>query len=175
MDWFDLLAVQGTLKSFLQHHISKASILWCSVFFMVQLSHPYMTTGKTITVTISIFVNKMMSLAIEGCFYAETPLFSVATFVDHLTSIVWITCCSFSGSICCCLTLHLSLMEMASFPKLHEPLPASTLPPSALSPPSASQNWGELGPRSRSALGLKECCGWLRLPSRPLRLSLHRQ
>ena len=51
MDWFDLLAVQGTLKSLLQHHSSKASILWCSAFFMVQLSHPYMTTGKTITLT----------------------------------------------------------------------------------------------------------------------------
>ena len=48
MDWLDLLAVQGTLKSLLQHHSSKASILWCSVFFTVQLSHPYMTTGKTI-------------------------------------------------------------------------------------------------------------------------------
>jgi len=47
MDWLDLLAVQGTLKSLLQHHSSKASILWCSAFFTVQLSHPYMTTGKT--------------------------------------------------------------------------------------------------------------------------------
>src|SRR5574337_917115 len=47
MDWFDLLAIQGTLESLLQHHSSKASILWCSAFFMVQLSHPYMTTGKT--------------------------------------------------------------------------------------------------------------------------------
>ena len=51
-DWFDLLAVQGTLKSLLQHHNSKAPILWCSVFFMVQLSNPYMTTGKTIALTI---------------------------------------------------------------------------------------------------------------------------
>ena len=51
IDWFDLLAVPGTLKSLLQHHSSKASILWCSVFFTVQLSHPYMTTGKTITLT----------------------------------------------------------------------------------------------------------------------------
>ena len=51
MDWFDLLAVQGTLKSLLQHHSSKASIPWCSVFFIVQLSHPYMTTGKTIVLT----------------------------------------------------------------------------------------------------------------------------
>ena len=58
----DLLAVQGTLKSLLQHHNSKASILWCSAFFMVQLSHPYVTTGTTIAVTRRIFVSKVMSL-----------------------------------------------------------------------------------------------------------------
>ena len=58
----DLLAVQGTLQSLLQHHSSKASVLWCSVFFMVQLSHPYMTTGKTTAFTIWNFVDKVMSL-----------------------------------------------------------------------------------------------------------------
>ena len=62
MDWLGLLAVQGTLKSLLQHHSSKASILWCSAFFTVQLSHPYMTTGKTIALTRRIFVGKVMSL-----------------------------------------------------------------------------------------------------------------
>ena len=62
IDWFDLLAVQGTLKSLFQHHSSKASILQCSVFFMVQLSHPYMTTGKTIALTRRTFVGKVMSL-----------------------------------------------------------------------------------------------------------------
>ena len=62
MDWLDLLAVQGTLKSLLQHHNSKVSILWCSAFFVVQLSHPYMTTGKTITLTRWTFVGKVMSL-----------------------------------------------------------------------------------------------------------------
>ena len=62
MDWLDLLAVQGTLKSLIQHHSSKASILWCSAFFMVQLSHPYMTTGKTIALTRQTFVGKVMSL-----------------------------------------------------------------------------------------------------------------
>ena len=62
MDWFDLLAVQGTLKSLLQHHSSKASILRCSAFFIVQLSHPYMTTGKTIALTRWTFVGKVMSL-----------------------------------------------------------------------------------------------------------------
>ena len=62
IDWFDLFAVQGTLKSLLQHHISKASILWCSAFFMLQLSHPYMTTGKTIALTRRTFVGKVMSL-----------------------------------------------------------------------------------------------------------------
>ena len=62
MDWLDLLAVQGTFKSLLQHHSSKASILWCSAFFTVQLSHPYMTTGKTIALTKQTFVGKVMSL-----------------------------------------------------------------------------------------------------------------
>ena len=62
MDWLDLLAVQGTLKSLLQHHSSKASILLPSAFFIVQLSHPYMTTGKTITLTKWTFVDKVMSL-----------------------------------------------------------------------------------------------------------------
>ena len=62
MDWLDLLAVQGTLKSLLQHHSSKASILWCSACFIVQLSHPFMTTGKTIALTRWIFVDKVMSL-----------------------------------------------------------------------------------------------------------------
>ena len=62
IDWFDLLAVQGTLKSLLQHHNSKASLLWCSAFFMVQLSYPHMTTGKTIVLTIWTFVDKVMAL-----------------------------------------------------------------------------------------------------------------
>ena len=62
MDWFDLLAVQGILKSLFQHHSSKASILWLSPFFIVQLSHPYMTTGKTIALTRCNFVDKVMSL-----------------------------------------------------------------------------------------------------------------
>ena len=62
IDWFDLLAVQGIVKNLLQHHSSKASILWKSVFFMVQLAHLYMTTGKTIALTIWSFVGKVMSL-----------------------------------------------------------------------------------------------------------------
>ena len=62
IDWFDLFAVKGSLKSLLQHHSSKASILQCSAFFMVQLSHPYMTTGKTIGLTRRTFVGKVMSL-----------------------------------------------------------------------------------------------------------------
>ena len=68
MDWLDLLAVQGTLKSLLQHHSSEASILWCSAFFMVQLSHPYMTTGKTIALTRQTFVGKVMSLLFNMLF-----------------------------------------------------------------------------------------------------------
>ena len=62
IDWFDLLAVQGALKSLLQHDSSKAPILWCSAFFMVQLSHPYMTTGKTIALMIWTFVGQLISL-----------------------------------------------------------------------------------------------------------------
>ena len=65
MDWLDLLAVHGTLKSLLQHHSSKASILQCSAFFTVQLSHPSMTTGKTIALTIRTFVGKVMSLLLN--------------------------------------------------------------------------------------------------------------
>ena len=61
IDWFDLLAVQGTLKSLLQHHGSKTSILWCSAFFLIQLWHPCMTTGKTIALTGHTFVSKVMS------------------------------------------------------------------------------------------------------------------
>ena len=68
MDWLDLLAVQGTLKSLLQHHSSKASILWHSAFFTVQLSHPYMTTGKTIALTRRTFVGKVMSLLLNMLF-----------------------------------------------------------------------------------------------------------
>ena len=65
MDWLDLLAVQGTLKSLLQHHSSKASIIWHLAFFIVQLSHPYMTTGKTIALTRRTFVDKVMCLLLN--------------------------------------------------------------------------------------------------------------
>ena len=65
MDWFDFLAVQGTLKSILQHHSSKGSILWCSAFCKVQLSHPYMTTGKTIAFSRWTFVGKVTSLLFD--------------------------------------------------------------------------------------------------------------
>ena len=65
MDWLDLLAVQGTFRSLLQHHSSKASILQCSAFFTVQLSHPYMTTGKTIALTGKTFAGKVMSLLLN--------------------------------------------------------------------------------------------------------------
>ena len=68
MDWLDLLAVQGTLKSLLQHHSSKALVLQCSAFFIVQLSHPYMTTGKTIALTRQTFVSKVMSLLFNMLF-----------------------------------------------------------------------------------------------------------
>ena len=79
MDWLDLLEVQGTLKSLLQHHSSKAPILWCSAFLIVQLSHPYMTTGKTIALTRRTFVGKVMSLLLNmqlslvPCSFSVTP------------------------------------------------------------------------------------------------------
>ena len=73
MDWLDLLAVQGILKSLLQHHSSKASILRCSAFFIVQLSHPYMTTGKTIALTKWTFVGKVMSLLFNMLSRLVTP------------------------------------------------------------------------------------------------------
>ena len=69
MDWLDLLAVKGTLKSLLQHHSSKASILQCSAFFIVHLSHPHMTTGKTIALTRQTFVGKVMALLFAECEY----------------------------------------------------------------------------------------------------------
>ena len=73
IDWFDLLAVQGTLKSLLQHHSSKASILGCSAFFMVQLSHPYMTTRKTIALTRRTFVSEVASLLFENHLWQWHP------------------------------------------------------------------------------------------------------
>ena len=86
IDWFDLLAVQGTLKSLLQHHCSKASVLWCPTFFMVRISHPYMTTEKTIALTIQTFVSKVMSLL-----FNTLPRFVIAFLPrsDHLL-ILWL-------------------------------------------------------------------------------------
>ena len=75
MDWWDLLAVQGTLKSLLHHHSSKASILWCSVFFIVQFSHPYMTIGETITLTRWTFVDKVMPLLFSMLFIGLSKFF----------------------------------------------------------------------------------------------------
>ena len=75
MDWLDLLAVQGTVKSLLQHHSSKASILRCSAFFIVQLSHPYMTTAKTIALTRWTFLGKVMSLLFNMLSRANLPLY----------------------------------------------------------------------------------------------------
>ena len=71
IDWFDACAVQGSPKSLLQHHKLKASVLWCSAFFMVQLSHPYMVTGKTIALTIRTFVSKVISLTLVDCSYLK--------------------------------------------------------------------------------------------------------
>ena len=90
MDWLDLLAVQGTLKSLLQHHSSKASILWHSAFFIVQLSQPYMTTGKTIALTRWTFVGKAMS-----------TLFNMLTRIMLLSLRVFFSCENYgSGRYC---------------------------------------------------------------------------
>ena len=86
MDWLDLLAVQGTLKSLLQHHSSKASILWCSSFFIVQLSHPYMTTGKTIALTRWTFVDKVMSLLFMQ---SALPMLNQLIFVVWVITGMW--------------------------------------------------------------------------------------
>ena len=83
MDWLNLLAVQGTLNSLLQHHSSKASILRCSAFFIVQLSHPHMTTGKTITLTRGIFVGKVTLMSMK---------FSMRFYLFSRTSIVTLEC-----------------------------------------------------------------------------------
>ena len=84
IDWSDLLAVQGTLKSLIQHHSSKASILQCSAFFMVQLSHPFMTTGKTTVLTRQTFVSKAMSLLLNTLW----KILKEMGLPDHLTCLL---------------------------------------------------------------------------------------
>ena len=104
MDWFGLLAVQGTLKSLLQHQSSKTSILWHSAFFIVQLSHPYLTTGKTIALTSWTFVGKVMSPLFNmllGCCLGEgkaypTPVFWPGEFHGGLKESDTTECCSLS-------------------------------------------------------------------------------
>ena len=112
MDWFDLLALQGTLKSLLQCHSWKVSILWCSAFFMVQLWHPYMTTGVTIALTLQTFVDKVMSLLVNmlSRFVIDfllrskclliSQLQSLSTVILEPTKINSITLSIFSPSIC---------------------------------------------------------------------------
>ena len=112
IDCFDLLAVQGTLKSLLQHHNSKASILWHSAFFMVQLSHPHMTTGKIRALTIQKFVSKVMSLLFKmlSRFVIAFPprskhlliswLQSPSTMILEPQKIKFVTASTFSPSIC---------------------------------------------------------------------------
>ena len=92
MDWLDLLAVQGTLKTLLQHHSSKASILWCLAFFTVQLSHPYMTTGKTIVLTRWTFVGKVMSLL-----FNILSRLVIAFLPTSLNFVATVTVCSYFG------------------------------------------------------------------------------
>jgi len=112
MDSLDLLKFQGTHKSLLQHHSSKASILWCSVFFIVQISHPYMTTGKTIALTSQIFVGKVMSLLFNMLFKLVITFFpgskhlliswlqSPSAVILETRKIKSATVCNISPSIC---------------------------------------------------------------------------
>ena len=112
IDWFDLLVVQGTQKSFLQNHNSKASILQCSAFFIVQLSHPYMTTGKTIALTTCIFVGKVMSLPFNTLsrlvmVFLPRSKCLLISWVQSLSAVIWkpkktksVTASTFSLSIC---------------------------------------------------------------------------
>ena len=97
MDWLDLLAVQGTLKSLLQHHLSKASILQCSAFFTVQLSHPYMTTGKTMALTRRTFVGKVMSLLLNMLSGLVITFLPRSKHLLNFTAVV--TICSDFGSL----------------------------------------------------------------------------
>ena len=95
MDWLDLLAVQGTLKNLLEHHSLKASILWCSAFFIIHLSHPYMITGKTMALTRRTFVDKVMSLVLICCLLLL--LLGCANVYDCATP--WTAACQASLSI----------------------------------------------------------------------------
>ena len=103
IDWFDLLAVQGTLMSLLQHHSSKTSILWCSAFFIVQLSHPYMTTGKTTALTRQTFANKAMSLLLA------TYFINFSWTIFFFSALLWfsLSVTSFSGD---CFSLKYSYL-----------------------------------------------------------------
>ena len=104
MDWFDLLAVQGTLKSLLQHHSSKPSILWHTAFFMVQFSHPYMTTVKIITLPTWTFVSKVMSLLL---YMLPSLVIAFLPWSKHLLIMAAVNICSDFGTqenkVCHCL------------------------------------------------------------------------
>ena len=107
MDWLDLLAVQGTLKSLLQHHRSKAAFFfWHSAFFIVLLSHPYMTIGKTIALTRWAFVGKVMSLLLvptSYLFYTRSCIYVSATFLTRPT--LSFPCCIHMSILCVCVSI----------------------------------------------------------------------
>ena len=114
MDWLDLLAVQGTVKSLLQHHSSKASILRHSAFFTVQLSHPYMTTGKTIALTRQTFVGKIMSLLLNLLSLNRFTLKAIKSPGLEINSSIWRVCLG-CGQVSSCL----SFPTGKSFGKVH--------------------------------------------------------
>ena len=133
IDWFDFLAVQGTLKSFIQYHSSKVSILWCSAFFMVQLSHPHMTTGKTIVLTRQTFIGKVMSLLfnmLSNFPIAFLPrskllktyiLLKIDVFI-YLTTLVLVMACRIFR--CGMQTLSCSMRDLVFWPGVEPRLPA---------------------------------------------------
>ena len=136
MDWLDLLAVQGTLKSLLQHHSSKASILQCSAFFIVQLSHPYMTTEKTIALTRWTFVGKVMSLLFSMVMLSKIHLLTHArmSYSRRVTTPSWLSrslkaffgwfFCVFLPSLLNLLHFRISLPFLSCMcPFLHEMFP----------------------------------------------------
>ena len=101
-DWLDILAIQGTLKSLLQHHSSKASILQCSIFFIVQLSHPYMTTGKTIALNRWAFVGKVMSLLFNMLSWSYL-FFQVSTVYNFMAAVnIWSDFGAPQNKVCHC-------------------------------------------------------------------------
>ena len=110
-DWFNLLAVQGTLKSLLQHHCSKASVFQHSALFMVQISHPYMTTGKTIVLSVWIFVSKVMSLLFNMVSRFDIPFLPRSSILSELSTMTHPSWVALHGMTHSFIELHKPLLH----------------------------------------------------------------